>query len=179
VGRLLRAPKGAAIRKTGLGEGNRSVPNRTDNALLSCYEGSSLPLADLMTLDQLRQPHILVVDDVEETRHGIERLLATAGYRVSAASNEKDAVVRAQMQSPDLILMSPGIDSVKIAEMGRRIRENSGLSGDVPVVIFCVGTLEEGAEAVVGYNIYMTRPDNFDQLRRLLSRLLRTENRTC
>jgi len=132
-----------------------------------------------MTLDQVRRPLILVVEDVEETRDGIERLLTTDGYCVSPARNEKEAVAKARLQAPDLVLMSMGIDAVEIAEMGRRIREGAGLGGRVPIVIFCVGTLEEGTEAGVGYNIYMTRPDNFDQLRRLLIRLLRKEPRAC
>jgi CheY-like chemotaxis protein len=130
-----------------------------------------------MTRDQVRRPLILVVEDVEETRDGIERLLTTDGYRVSPARNEKEAVAKARLQAPDLILISLGIDAVQIAEMGRRIREESGLGEAVPVVIFCVATLEEGAEAGVGYNTYMTRPDNFDQLRRLLIRLLRKKPR--
>jgi hypothetical protein len=59
--------------------------------------------------------------------------------------------------------------------MGRRIREKSGLTDRVPIVVFCVATLAEGTEAEVGYNIYFARPDNFDQLRRLLNRLARRE----
>ena len=33
--------------------------------------------------------------------------------------------------------------------------------------------LTRAASAAAGYNVYMTRPDNFDQLRAFLSRLLR------
>jgi hypothetical protein len=39
-------------------------------------------------------------------------------------------------------------------------------------VIFCVPTVDEGAEIALGRNVFVTRPDNFDQLRRLLGRLL-------
>lgn len=46
---------------------------------------------------------------------------------------------------------------------------------DVPVIAFCASCFDEGgAEVGVGFNVYMTRPDNFDQLRALISRLLRT-----
>ena len=31
-------------------------------------------------------------------------------------------------------------------------------------MVFCVISLNEGAEVAAGYNVYMTRPDNFDQL---------------
>jgi CheY-like chemotaxis protein len=125
-----------------------------------------------MTLDQERRSVILVVEDVEETRDAIEQLLVATGYIVSTARDEAEAVFKARVQPPDLILRSLGIDAVHIGEMGRRIRANSWLTDRVPIVAFCVATLAEGTEAEVGYNIYLTRPDNFDQLRRLLSRLL-------
>ncbi|MGH8832518.1 MAG: hypothetical protein ACREXV_15740, partial [Polaromonas sp.] len=51
---------------------------------------------------------ILVVQDVEETRDGIEALLLADGYRVDTARDEKDAVMRAQRRYPDLILVNLG-----------------------------------------------------------------------
>jgi CheY-like chemotaxis protein len=125
-----------------------------------------------MTPGQNRNGVVLVVEDVEETRDAIEHLLVATGYIVSTARDEAEAVFKARVQSPDLILMSLGLDAVEIAGMGRRIRENSWLTDGVPIVIFCVATLAEGADAEVGDNIYVTRPDNFDQLRRLLNRLV-------
>jgi two-component system, sensor histidine kinase ChiS len=130
-----------------------------------------------MTLDPERSPVILVVEDVEETRDAIERLLVTSRYVVQTARDEAEAVLKAKLQVPDLILMSLGIDAAQVAEMGRRIRRSSRLSDRVPIVVFCVPTLAEGAEAEVGYNIYMTQPNNFDQLRGLLNRLARKQQR--
>lgn len=153
------------------------VAQRTDSVSPLCYERGSPTPGDRMAPDQQQRFFVLVAEDVEETRDGIERLLTTDGYSVSTAKTEKEAVLKARLQPPDLILMSLGIDAEEIADMGRRIREAAGLGGSVPIVIFCVGRLEEGTEAGVGYNTYMTRPDNFDQLRRLLIRLLRTEPR--
>jgi CheY-like chemotaxis protein len=114
---------------------------------------------------------ILVVEDVEETRDGIEKLLKADGYRVDPARNEEDAIVRARLESPNLILMclGPQTDNVRTV---RRIREGAELSDEIPVVIFCVETIAEGAEVKIGTNVYATRPDSFDQLRILLGRLL-------
>ena len=47
---------------------------------------------------------ILVVEDVNETRDGIEKLLKADGYRVTLARDEKDAVESAQREPPNLIL---------------------------------------------------------------------------
>jgi len=44
----------------------------------------------------------------------------------------------------------------------------------VPVVIFCFDEIAAGAEVAIGKNVHITQPDNFNQLRDLLSRLLRS-----
>ena len=121
---------------------------------------------------------ILVADDVEETRDGIERLLKADGYRVDSARSEQDAVERAERQAPDLILVSlrgPSDDTIASA---RRIRQRARLGEEVLVVVFCVPSVEEGAEVALGGNVYATRPDNFDQLRGLLGRLLNGSSRS-
>jgi DNA-binding response OmpR family regulator len=117
---------------------------------------------------------ILVMEDVEETRDGIEKLLQADGYRVDPARNEDDAIRRATRECPDLILISPGGPGIDVSAAARRIRKRAELSDSVPVVIFCIETLAEGAEVKIGRNIYMTRPDNFDQLRDFLRCLLDT-----
>src|SRR5262249_35759740 len=120
-------------------------------------------------------PIILVVADVEETRDGIEKLLKTDGYQVHPARSEEDAIAKAKRDNPDLILMAAaGASSSDVAATAHRLRKSAGLSEDVPVVIFCIPTVPEGAEVAVGKNIYVTRPDNFDQLRDFLQRLLQT-----
>ena len=114
---------------------------------------------------------ILVVEDVHETRDGIEKLLNADGYRVALARDEKDAAESAQRQRPDLILVSlAGLQS-EVVVSARRIRERSGI-GNIPVVVFCIGDINEGDEIAIGENMHVTRPDNFNQLRSLLTRLL-------
>jgi hypothetical protein len=88
-------------------------------------------------------PLLLVVADDEETRDGIEKLLVSDGYR--AATVVGTAV---------------------------RIRRRAEIDASVPVVVFCVPTIDQGAEIALGRNVYVTRPDNFDQLRDFLGRLI-------
>jgi DNA-binding response OmpR family regulator len=126
-----------------------------------------------MSPEQERRPVILVIENEEEIRYGIERLLTATGYRVDRAANEEEAVLSSSLHRPDLILMSPNLDAVQILPVARRIRERAGLDDEIPVVAFCVTGLDEGAETGVGFNVYITWPDNFNQLRALLSRLLR------
>ena len=115
---------------------------------------------------------ILVVEDVAETRDGIEKLLKAHGYRVAVARDERDAIESVQRQHPALILVSlAGLPS-EVIVTARRIRERGAVGEDVPVVLFCIDEIGEGDEVAIGRNVHVTRPDNFNQLRRLLTRLL-------
>jgi DNA-binding response OmpR family regulator len=92
---------------------------------------------------------------------------------VSTARDEEEAVQKAILYPVDLILISPGLDAAQVLPVARRMRKRAGLDEEVPAVVFSVTSIDEGAEVAVGQNVYMTRPDNFDQLRAFLSRLLR------
>jgi two-component system, OmpR family, response regulator MprA len=115
---------------------------------------------------------ILVVEDVDETRDGIEKLLKADGYHVTLARDQKDAIESAQRQPPNLILVSVAGLPHEVVMTARHIRELGGLEDNVPIVVFCIAEIDEGAEVAIGKNVYITRPDNFDQLRTLLARLV-------
>ncbi len=115
---------------------------------------------------------ILVVDDVEETLDGIKELLTSDGYLVYAARDERDAADKARLSSPDLMLVSLEGEAADIIVTASRIRACAGLDDDLPIIIFCVGELKEGYEVSVEPNIYLAHPDNFNQLRDLIARLL-------
>ena len=115
---------------------------------------------------------ILVVEDVQETREGMERLLMVDGYSVASARDEQDGIESARRQRPDLILVSLAGLPREVIVSARRIRESAAMGEDVPVVIFCFEEIAEGDEVAIGENVHVTRPDNFNQLRILLARLL-------
>jgi len=118
-------------------------------------------------------PLILVVEDVHETRDGIEKLLKVDGYRVVLARDELDGIERARRQCPDLILVSVAGTPSEVLICGQRIRESAAGGKEVPIVVFGFDEIAAGAEVAIGKNVHITHPDNFDQLRGFLSRLLR------
>jgi CheY-like chemotaxis protein len=118
-------------------------------------------------------PIILVVEDVHETRYGIEKLLKVDGYRVVLARDELDGIEIAQRQRPDLILVSLAGTASEILLSGSRIRESAAAGEEVPIVVFCFDEIAAGAEVAIGKNVHIAQPDNFNQLRDLLSSLLR------
>ena len=115
---------------------------------------------------------VLVVEDVQETREGIEKLLLVDGYRIALARDEQDGIESARRQRPDLILVSLAGIPREVILSARRIRESAAIGEDVPVVVFCVDEIAQGDEIAIGENVHVTRPDNFNQLRDLLARLL-------
>ena len=112
---------------------------------------------------------ILVVENVYETRAGIDTLLKASGYRVAFAG--ATAIQSTRPERPDLILMS-GADLPDSVTIGR-MRKEAAVGDEVPVVVFCARDVPEGEEVAVDPNVYLTNPDNFNQLRSLIERLLR------
>jgi CheY-like chemotaxis protein len=131
-----------------------------------------------MPASALRSSRILIVEDVQETRDSIMELLTHDGYWVDASRDEDEAVERVMRRHPDLILISLGGSSQQVLATAKRIRARSGLGCQVPIVIFSLATVREGAEEQLDGNIYLIAPDNFDQLRALLMRLVRETSRT-
>ena len=117
-------------------------------------------------------PIILVVEDVHETRDGIETLLTADRYRVTTARDERDAVENAQRRKPDLILVSLGGSPREVILSALSIRQHAEVGESVPVVVFCIEGIDEGDEVAIGKNVHLTHPDNFNQLRSLIARLL-------
>ena len=130
-------------------------------------------LPPIITTTELdASPIILVVEDVHETRDGIEKLLIADGYRVALARDEHDAIESAHRTRPDLILVSLAGLPLDVMVSARSIQRRAEVGEHVPVVVFCIEGLAEGEEVEIEENVYLTRPDNFNQLRRFIARLL-------
>ena len=124
-------------------------------------------------IPKLAHRRILVVEDVQETRDSIKALLTRDGYHVDSSRDEEEAIEKILRHRPDLILISLGGTPEQIVSISQRIRLRGGLGEETPVVIFSLASTQEGAEDELGGNIYITAPDNFNQLRALLTRVVR------
>ena len=125
-----------------------------------------------MNIRESTPARILVVDDVEEVLDALEKLLASDGYVVDAARSEDRAVEYAQRHPPDLVLLNIGAPPDEVIATARRLKSRAQLADRVPMVLFCLESLAEGAEVDLGGALHATRPDNFNQLRALIARLL-------
>jgi CheY-like chemotaxis protein len=117
---------------------------------------------------------VLVVEDFEDNRFMMRRLLEMSGYRVIEAVNGQEAVETARRQHPDLILMDLSLPLLDGLAATRRIREQDGLSKVPIIAVSAHDTADFHADALAaGCNEYVTKPIDFDQLEGLLSRLIR------
>src|ERR1044071_2868800 len=139
---------------------------------MDCTQTTGQPQDVLVTKNNPTNLRILVVEDVHEIRDGMEKLLTADGYRVSLARDEHDALDNGRLKRPDLILVSLAGSPTDVSMAATRIREGIQPGQNVPVVIFCGSGIGEGDEVAIGHNVHLTRPDNFNQLRSLLARLL-------
>ena len=127
-----------------------------------------------MTETNGERPTVLVVEDFEDNRFMMRRLLEMSGYRVVEAVNGAQAVEVAASERPDLILMDLSLPKLDGLAATRRIRQHADLR-DVPIVaVSAHDTADFHAEALAaGCNEYVTKPIDFDQLVQLLSRLIK------
>jgi two-component system, NtrC family, response regulator HydG len=136
-------------------------------------------------MSQTRRPQevrVLVVDDEQNARGGLEKLLKQEGYHVGTAESGQRALEVAVELSPDVVvtdLKMPGIDGI---ELLRRLREQDP---ELPVIVVTAfGDVHNAVEAMrAGAENYLTKPIDFDALcvaleRALDGRALRAETET-
>lgn len=116
---------------------------------------------------------VMVVEDFEDNRFMMRRLLEMSGYSVLEAINGEEAVEIARREQPSLILMDLSLPLLDGLAATRRIRQVKELSHIPIVAVSAHDTADFHADALAaGCNDYVTKPIDFDQLEALLNRLL-------
>lgn len=116
---------------------------------------------------------VLLVEDTEDNRFMMRRLLEMAGYEVVEATNGEEAVKLAGSEHPQLVLMDLSLPVIDGLAATRAIRKLDGF-GKVPIVaVSAHDSSDFQAEALAaGCNGYITKPIDFGELEQLIARLL-------
>jgi two-component system, cell cycle response regulator DivK len=116
---------------------------------------------------------VLLVEDTEDNRFMMKRLLEMSGYDVVEAVNGEEAVNLASAEHPDVILMDLSLPVVDGLGATRRIRAMAG-PRHVPIIaVSAHDTADFHSEAVAaGCDAYITKPIDFAELEELVTRLL-------
>ena len=116
---------------------------------------------------------VLLVEDTEDNRFMMRRLLEMAGYRVVEATNGEEAVRRAEADQPDLILMDLSLPVIDGLAATRAIRKLNGLSKTPIIAVSAHDTSDFQSDALAaGCDSYITKPIDFSQLEQLIATLL-------
>jgi two-component system cell cycle response regulator DivK len=119
-------------------------------------------------------PTVLLVEDTEDNRFMMRRLLEMTGYRVIEATNGEDAVSLAKAERPNLILMDLSLPVIDGLAATRLIREVPTLQATPIVAVSAHDTTDFQSEAIeAGCNSYVTKPIDFNELEDLISDLLK------
>jgi CheY-like chemotaxis protein len=116
---------------------------------------------------------ILLVEDTEDNRQMMRKLLEMSGYRVVEAVNGEEAVKVASRAKPAIILMDLSLPLIDGLAATRRIRGIPELS-QVPIVaVSAHDTADFHSDALnAGCNAYITKPIDYPELEEIVSRLL-------
>ena len=127
-----------------------------------------------MAQDAVAYPTVLVVDDSEDTRLVLRRLLEARDYRVVEAADGCEAVEVALRECPGLILMDLNMPLMDGLEATRRIRECEGLCQSVPVLAFTAFDTYgmEAAAMEAGCSGYLRKPLEPAEAERILRSFL-------
>ena len=119
---------------------------------------------------------LLLVEDTEDNRFMMRRLLEMEGYDVVEARNGEEAVKVAKEESPSLVLMDLSLPVIDGLAATRLIREVPALQKTPIIAVSAHDTADFQAEALeAGCNSYITKPIDFSELDTLIKELLKAE----
>jgi PAS domain S-box-containing protein len=119
-------------------------------------------------------PTILAVDDKEENRYLVSRLLRRAGFEVREAATGEEGL-RLAAESPDLIILDISLPDMSGSEVCRRIRADPRTAA-IPVLHLSALFTQEGDQAAGpegGADAYLTLPIDPPELIASVKALLR------
>ena len=119
---------------------------------------------------------VLLVEDTEDNRQMMRRLLEMSGYRVVEAINGVEAVKLASEEKPEIILMDLSLPLIDGLTATRRIRGLPGLNKVPIVAVSAHDTADFHSEALAaGCNAYVTKPIDYPELEEVVNRLLQRD----
>jgi two-component system cell cycle response regulator DivK len=117
---------------------------------------------------------ILIVDDNQDSRELVVKILKARGYQTIEAVDGEEALEKAVAERPDLILMDRSLPKIDGYEATRRLKGREEFK-DIPIVALTAhamrGDREKALEA--GCEGYISKPINVRELPELILSYLR------
>jgi len=117
------------------------------------------------THPNLLKDNILIVDDDLSARQTLSALMEREGYEVRCAPSGQTALMFAQEEAPDLILLDIRLPDVDGFQVCQRLKENRRTC-DTPVIF--ISALEEMEDKIKGFVAggvdYITKPFQVEEV---------------
>jgi len=117
---------------------------------------------------------ILVVEDDQDNREMVIKVLKHNGYRAIEAVDGEEAIERAKAENPDLILLDCYIPKMDGYEVARRLKGDQGLH-HIPIIALTAHAMKGNREEALaaGFDGYITKPIDVRELPRQIEHFLK------
>lgn len=168
ISQSIAAQHGTSIQAISRGQDCGStfrIELRTTNAPQDSGDESAFP--DDSTKQSLR---ILLVEDHDNTRQVLTRLLTNSGHEVKAAQNVQTAMELAEGYEFDLIISDLGLPDGSGLELMPELKQRYGLKG---IAVSGYGREEDLQKSrLAGFSAHLIKPLNFEDLELTVSRVV-------
>ncbi|MBU2536995.1 MAG: response regulator [Proteobacteria bacterium] len=116
---------------------------------------------------------ILIVDDNQDNRELVVKILKRCGYATCEAVDGEEALAKATSDRPDLILMDIALPKIDGLEATRQLRQMAGLM-DTPIIALTAHAMKGDREKALaaGCSDYIAKPINVRELPEQIARNL-------
>lgn len=108
---------------------------------------------------------ILIVDDNEDSRDLVVKVLKNKGYQMVEAVDGEDALEKAESENPDIILLDISIPKLDGYEVTRRLKSREKFR-NIPIIALTAHAMKGDKEKALqaGYDGYISKPISIHEL---------------
>jgi two-component system cell cycle response regulator DivK len=108
---------------------------------------------------------ILIVDDNEDSRDLVVKVLKNRGYQIVEAVDGEDALEKAESENPDIILLDISIPKLDGYEVTRRLKSREKFK-NIPIIALTAHAMKGDKEKALqaGYDGYISKPISVHEL---------------
>ena len=117
---------------------------------------------------------ILLVDDEIDTLLPLKRSLEVEDYQVVGASNGREALMKAKIEIPDLILLDLMMPEMDGYEVCARLKDDPLTKKILVIILTAKDAVREKVRGLdIGADDYVTKPFNLNELKARIKSVLR------
>lgn len=122
------------------------------------------------------QKKILIVDDNQDSRDLVVKVLKNRGYQMVEAVDGEDALEKATAENPDIILMDISIPKLDGYEVTRRLKSQEKFK-NIPIIALTAHAMKGDKEKAMqaGCDGYITKPISVHELPDQIKSYLKAE----